>query len=208
AECVIGIAPMAYGDTSRHWLDDDQSYRRLIASLAEFCGRMLERGCRIKLFSSDIWFDSQAIADLDAAIRQNEPTLAPDRVMQEVVSDIDEMFSALSRLNCYVTCRFHGVVFASLLNVPAIALAPHPKVTTLMEDLGLSEYCLDISRCDAGDLTARADHLLANADEVKARIGKNVAHFQAQLARQFDDLFLESSGVCQEDKIIQRGWAR
>ncbi len=190
AESVIGIAPMAYGDSSRHWVDDDRGYRNLIANLAAFCCRMIERGHRIKLFSSDIWFDSQAIADLEAAIRENDPALAPDRVTREAVSSIDEMFAALSGVDCYVTCRFHGVVFASLLNVPAIALAPHPKVTNLMEALGLSEYCVDISRCEAEDLTAKAEQMLANADEIRDRIGRNVADLQDMLARQFDELFL------------------
>lgn len=194
AERVIGIAPMAYGDSSRHWVDDNGSYHRLIDNLAGFCGRMLERGYRIKLFSSDIWFDSQAIADLDAAIREKYPTLAPDRVMREAVCDIDSLLSALSGLDCYVTCRFHGVVFASLQNVPAIALSPHPKVSDLMEALGLSEYCVDIAHCDAADLTVRADQLLANADAIKARIAQNVSKFQEQLTEQFDELFPNHSG--------------
>ncbi|CAM5768794.1 polysaccharide pyruvyl transferase family protein [Bosea minatitlanensis] len=193
AEGVIGIGPMAYGDSSRHWVDDDRGYRNLIASLAEFGSRMLARGYRIKLFSSDIWFDSRAIADLEAAIRRNDPALAPDRVTCEAVSGIDGMFAALSGLDCYVTCRFHGVVFASLLNVPAVALAPHPKVTNLMEELGLGEYCVEISRCDAEDLATRVERLLANADDVKARIGRQVAIFQVQLTRQFDDLFLDNN---------------
>ena len=189
AERVIGIAPMAYGDSSRHWVDDSQIYHRLIDNLAEFCGRMLERGYRIKLFSSDIWFDSQAIADLDAAIRAKNPGLAPDRVMPEAVCDIPSLLSTLSGLDCYVTCRFHGVVFASLQNVPTIALSPHPKVSNLMAALGLSDYCVDIARCDAEDLTARADQLLANADAIKARIKQSVSDFQEQLTEQFDELF-------------------
>jgi polysaccharide pyruvyl transferase WcaK-like protein len=198
-ELVIGIAPMAYGDSSRHWVDDNSGYRRLIDSLAEFSGRMLERGHRIKLFSSDIWFDSQAIADLDAAIHRNYPAAAADRVTREPIADVSDLLAALSRLDCYVTCRFHGVVLASLLNVPAIALAPHPKVTTLMEDMGLSDYCVDISRSDADDLTARADRLIANMDDVKARIGRHVAQYQSLLDSQFDGLFLANAETHTED---------
>src|SRR6202035_2763592 len=160
---------MAYGDSSRHWVDDNRTYRHLIDSLAEFSGELLRRGHRIRLFSSDIWFDSQAIADLEATIHKNDPTLAGDRVTREPVADIGELLEALSRVDCYVTCRFHGVVFASLLNVPTIALAPHPKVTTLMGDMGLSEYCMDIANCDATGLTASFDRLLANMDDVKVR---------------------------------------
>jgi polysaccharide pyruvyl transferase WcaK-like protein len=201
-ELVIGIAPMAYGDSSRHWVDDNPGYRRLIDGLAEFSGRMLERGHRIKLFSSDIWFDSQALADLDAAIHKNYPAAASDRVTREPVADISDLLAALSRLDCYVTCRFHGVVFASLLNVPTLALAPHPKVTTLMEDMGLSDYCVDISSCDAGDLAARVDRLIANMEDVRARNGRHVAQFQSLLASQFDGLFPANTEAHTEDEHV------
>jgi hypothetical protein len=39
------------------------------------------------------------------------------------------------------TCRFHGVIFAHLLNKPILAVARHPKVTELMVGLELSNYC-------------------------------------------------------------------
>lgn len=198
-ELVIGIAPMAYGDSSRHWVDDNQGYKRLIDSMAEFSGRMLERGHRITLFSSDIWFDSQAIADLDAAIHRSYPAIAPGRVTQQPVAGISDLLASLSHLDCYVTCRFHGVVFASLLNVPTLAVSPHPKVTTLMEDMELSDYCVDISKCDAEDLVARFDRLIANMDGVRARIGRHVARFQSQLSSQFDSLFLMNAETA-EDK--------
>jgi polysaccharide pyruvyl transferase WcaK-like protein len=201
-ELVIGIAPMAYGDSSRHWVDDNLGYRNLIDSLAEFSAELLRRGHRIRLFSSDIWFDFQAIADLEATIQKNDPALAADRVTRELVADIDELLGALSRVDCYVTCRFHGIVFASLLNVPTIALAPHPKVTTLMGDMGLSEYCVDITTCDATGLTARFDRLLANMEDVKARNRRHVAQFQSLLASQFDCLFQASTETHTEDRHL------
>ena len=201
-ELVIGIAPMAYGDSSRHWIDDNLGYRHLIDSLAEFSAELLRRGYRIRLFSSDIWFDSQALADLEATIRKNDPGLATDRVTREPVADIGELLAALSRVDCYVTCRFHGVVFASLLNVPTIALAPHPKVTTLMGDMGLSEYCVDIATCDAAGLTARFDHLLVSRDDVKARIRRHVAQSQSLLESQFDCLFRASDETQTEDQHL------
>jgi polysaccharide pyruvyl transferase WcaK-like protein len=201
-ELVIGVAPMAYGDSSRHWVDDNRTYRHLIDSLAEFSGELLRRGHRIRLFSSDIWFDSRAIADLEATIHENDPALAADRITREPVADIDELLVALSRVDCYVTCRFHGIVLASLLNVPTIALAPHPKVTTLMGDMGLPEYCVDIATCDAQGLTARFDRLLANMDDVKARIRWHVAQFQSRLESQFDCLFRASPETHTEDQHL------
>ncbi len=62
-----------------------------------------------------------------------------------------------------------------------------------MGDLGLSEYCVDISNCSAEDVTARVDRVIAEMDEVKARVGYHVAQFQSRLTLQFDTLFLENS---------------
>jgi len=190
---VIGIAPMAYGDPSRYWVNDNPAYRRLIESLADFSGRMLVRGHQIRLFSSDIWFDSQAIADLEAAIRREHPVISEGRLAREPVSDIAGMLRALSRVDCYVTCRFHGVILASLLNVPTLALAPHPKVTTLMNDMGLSDYCMDIARCDADEMTSRFDRLVDSRGEVKARIRRHVEQCRNLLAAQFDELFQDDA---------------
>jgi polysaccharide pyruvyl transferase WcaK-like protein len=201
-ELVIGIAPMAYGDSSRHFIDDSPGYWRLIDNLAEFSAELLRRGHRIRLFSTDIWFDSQALADLEATIRKNDPGLSADRVTREPVADIGEFMAALARVDCYVTCRFHGVVFASILNVPTIALSPHLKVTTLMGDMGLSEYCVDIATCEAAGLTARFDRLLANRDDVKARIRRHVAQSQSLLESQFDCLFRASTEAQTEDQPL------
>lgn len=201
-ELVIGIAPMAYGDSSRHWVDDRSGYWRLIEELAEFSGRMLDRGHRIALFSSDIWFDSQAIADLDAAIHRKYPAVAPDRVVRERVTGIGDLLASLKSLDCYVTCRFHGVVFASLLNVPALALSPHPKVTTLMEDMDLADYCVDISRFSADDLVDRFDRLQADLKRVKSRISRHVTRSQSQLASQFDGLFLMNAGTVDNKRAL------
>lgn len=114
---------------------------------------------------------------------------AADRVSREAIADIDDMMSAPSGLDCYPTCRFRGVVFASLLNAPTTALPPHPKVTNPMQELELSEYCADISQCDTADLAARADNLIPNENEIKDRIKENVAAFQDPLTGQFNDLF-------------------
>ncbi len=201
-ELVIGIAPMPYGDSSRHWVADDSNYQRLIDALTEFGGRMLERGHRIKLFSSDIWFDSSAIDDLDAAIHKRYPALATGRVTQETISGVEDLCAALSRVDCYVTCRFHGVIFASLLNVPTLALAPHPKVTTLMKDMGLSQYCVDITKSDADWLTSGFDRLVANRNDVKARIRRHVEQCQAILDSQLDCLFRASTETQTEDRQL------
>jgi len=46
----------------------------------------------------------------------------------------------MSMMDYVVTCRFHGMIFAHLLNKPILAVARHPKVTELMAGLELFGY--------------------------------------------------------------------
>jgi polysaccharide pyruvyl transferase WcaK-like protein len=188
AALTVGVAPMGYCDPTRHWVKDEASYRKFIDKMAEFGARLLARGHRLSLFSSDIWFDSRAIADLQATLRERHGA-QPERIEHTPVADIDDLLARLAQTDCYVTCRFHGVIFAHLLDVPALAIAPHPKVTTLMEDAGMPEYCVDVADWDVDTLVFKFEKLVGNMDGTKSIIRRKVAAHKDALAAQFDELF-------------------
>ena len=58
-----------------------------------------------------------------------------------------------------------------------------------MDDLGLSEYCLDINTFDLNQLKETFSRLTANAAEVKKRMAERAAHYRRELDFQFDSLF-------------------
>jgi polysaccharide pyruvyl transferase WcaK-like protein len=95
----------------------------------------------------------------------------------------------MSAMDYVVTCRFHGVVFAHLLNIPVLAISHHPKVAVLMKDIGLSSYCLDIDTFDLDQLIQTFNRLVANVVEVKGIMAERAAHYRGELERQFDFLF-------------------
>jgi polysaccharide pyruvyl transferase WcaK-like protein len=186
---TIGIAPMAYCDPRRYWDKDKAIYECFIRKLAEFSARLIRYRHRLRLFSTDIWFDSQAILDLELAIKNQYAVDTATWITSEPVTGINEFLSQLSQVDCVVTCKFHGVIFAHLLNVPVLAISHHPKVATLMDDFELSEYCVDIRKFDVDLLTSTFDRLVANMDDIKACVPRKVACYQRELALQFDQLF-------------------
>jgi polysaccharide pyruvyl transferase WcaK-like protein len=186
---TIGIAPMAYCDPRRYWHKDKAVYECFIRKLAEFSAGLIRDRHRLRLFSTDIWFDSQAILDLELAIKNQYAVDTATWITSEPVTGINEFLSQLSQVDCVVTCKFHGVVFAHLLNVPVLAISHHPKVATLMDDFELSEYCVDIRKFDVDLLTSTFDRLVANMDDIKACVPRKVACYQRELALQFDQLF-------------------
>ena len=95
----------------------------------------------------------------------------------------------MSSLDYLVTCRFHGVIFAHMLNKPVLALSHHPKVTKLMSEMGLSNYCLDIHACDFKVLAKAFQTMVSDRDEIKSRMAEKLASNKRELTMQFDALF-------------------
>lgn len=189
---IIGIAPMAYCDPRRYWDKRQAVYDGFIEKMGDFCASLAESGNRITLFSTELWFDSDAMDDVAAVFAERAKGFGRNGAMRARISGTEELISEMSRMDYIVTCRFHGVVFAHLMNIPVIAISHHPKVATLMGDLGLSDYCFDIHTFDV-EMLMKAFITLANSrDQVKARMAEKAADYKRRLTMQFDALFPES----------------
>jgi len=86
------------------------------------------------------------------------------------------------------------------MNIPVLALSHHPKVATLMTDLGLSEYCLDIRSFDSDLLMETFIRLTNRRDEVRDRMAEKVEKYKFTLTRQFDALFPQMAR-CENERL-------
>jgi polysaccharide pyruvyl transferase WcaK-like protein len=191
-EPVVGISPMPYCDPSRYYIRDQLAYDSYIRKLALF-GSWLSHRCGLTLFSTEVWFDSKAIDDLDLTLKKL-PEMDVERLLiHGPITNTEELLSQMSSMDYIITSRFHGVIFAHLMNIPVVALSPHPKVATLMNNLGLSEYCLDIDTVDPVLLTATFTRMVNNKDDIKVRMAEKATLYKNALTRQFNQLFLEGA---------------
>lgn len=178
---TVGVSPMRV-----YWDRDPRIYARLIRELAKF-GAWLGKGDHpVCLFSSEVPSDYEPIDDLLAATI-SEGMLAPVRCPR--IAGVDDLLQQMSEMDYVVTCRFHGIVFAHLLHIPVLAVSHHPKVSTLMNDLGLSEYCLDVHTVAAEDLMETFARLQENQGAVRERMRELADLYRADLIHQFDSLF-------------------
>lgn len=101
----------------------------------------------------------------------------------------EALAALLSRCGRVLAMRFHSALFALAAGVPTAALAYDPKVTALMEDAGLTDLALPVSRWRAEDVAAA----LRGADREGLR--ERLAGFagrQRELARGSAALALEA----------------
>jgi polysaccharide pyruvyl transferase WcaK-like protein len=184
---------MAYCDPRRYWEGDHKKYSDFIQNLALFGSQLIQDQHRLRIFSTDISFDAEAIEDLTFALKRSSSVASPEWIRQDTVAGIHDLLSQMSEVDYVVTCRFHGVVFAHLLNKPVLAISHHPKVSTLMADFGLSEYCVDIRAIDPDSLAALFRRMADNQKDIKTRMAAQVKCRRDILDKQFDELFSRTS---------------
>jgi polysaccharide pyruvyl transferase WcaK-like protein len=195
-QSVVGVAPMPYCDPRVYPAEKDQVvYDEVIRKLAGFGSWLVAHSYSLALFGTDIGVDPLAIGDLQVALRNHHHMAAGQYIVNDSVKSLQDLLATIAAMDYVVTCRFHGVVFAHLLNKPVLAVAHHPKVTHLMSDLGLAGYCVDIRSFDVNLLTDRFAALVRNADEIRSRMSARLATYRQRLERQFDNVFPLSSAM-------------
>lgn len=186
---LVGIAPMSYPycDPREHPSADLQRiYEDFLGKLGAFATGVSRQGFGVQLFGSDMGTDPEAIRDLEGLLTERYQLTPPSGAP---VHSLEDLLGVISAMDIVVTCRYHGVVLAHLLNKPVLAIAHHPKVTALMEALGLSEYCVDIQDFSPERLEQLFASLVENREQVKVRMREVLADFRQQIAAQFDSLF-------------------
>lgn len=186
----VGIAPMPYCDPRAFPEKDQAVYDEFMRKLGSFGAWLIRGDYSVTLFGSDIGIDPLAIEDLQSAMKREGAAVAGSAgIITERVSSLDELLASMSLMDYVVTCRFHGVVFAHMLNKPVLAISHHPKMAALMNDIGLGKYCVDIRTFDVGTLTETFAAVVKDGDEIKKLMAKTLTCYRRELRRQLDELF-------------------
>jgi len=203
---IVGIAPMPYCDPRlMPGTTKQMVYGNFISKLAIFASGLARDCYGIALFGSDIGVDPLAIEDLRLALQDHNGISA---LQIPTVGSVQQLLQTMAGMDYIVTCRFHGVVFAHLLNKPVLAISHHPKVATLMKDLGLSDYCVDIEQFNPNHLIDVFASLVKNTNMIKSCMAVNLASYKAQLTSQFDSLFCHGERENVEGRLVGAMHAR
>ena len=141
------------------------TYERYLESLAVFVRWLLDHDYDVKLLLGDD-ADTFVIDDLRAVLRERLASDIDERVTDHPIGSVHELLSQLSATDLVVATRFHNVLMSLLLSKPVIAISFHHKCSSLMSEMGLSEYCHDINQMNADTLIEQFQALVSNADEV------------------------------------------
>jgi polysaccharide pyruvyl transferase WcaK-like protein len=184
---VVGLGLMEYGETYSVPSQKDDTYAQYLESLAGFVRWLLEHDYDVKLLLGDA--DIVAIDDFRAVLQKKLGPYAQNRVTDPIIGSVEELLSQLGATDFVVATRFHNVLMSLLLGKPPVAISFHHKVSSLMSEMGLSEYCHDINDMNTDVLIAQFETLVRNAETVKALIEHRVEEFRMALDEQYQVAF-------------------
>lgn len=190
---TVALGLMAYSPTYSMGDAVDDTYERYVRSLAELADWLLDHEYDIELLVGDAAVDTTTIADLKAALRQSTRHV-DERVVHHSTATPDELLSRLVAVDYVIATRFHNVLMSLLGRRPVVAISFHHKCSSLMSEMGLSNYCIDINEINPDRLIAKFEALVQESDELRCAIRQRVERLRAALDEQYELLFREELG--------------
>ena len=116
------------------------------------------------------------------------PGQVPGRIVERPIFFLDDLMSEIAACDLVVATRFHNILFALLCDKPTIAVSFHHKCESLMREMGLAEYCIDLDEVDTDLLVRKAQKLESYSDDVKSSIRDRTSLYRRALDKHYEQL--------------------
>jgi polysaccharide pyruvyl transferase WcaK-like protein len=181
---VVGLGLMEYAGKYSVERPTSARYSAYLESLVEFVKWLLAHEYNVRLLIGDL-VDTPVAQAFRSLLKERSVMHKEERIIDEPVASVENLLSQLAATDVVVATRFHNVLLSLLLNRPVIAISFHHKCSSLMSQMGLSEYCQDINGLSAATLIEQFCQLQQNAGCIKRMIGEKVAACQNALDEQY-----------------------
>lgn len=185
---VVGLGLMEHYGKPSGGTPGNAIYLAYLENLAAFLGWLLAHEYNARLLIGDVG-DEHVTEEFKSLLKERSSTYDKTRIIDEPISSVQQLLSQLAATDIVVATRFHNVLLALLLNKPVIAISFHHKCTSLMSEMGLSQYCHDINQMDAGRLIEQFQDVERNAKKLKLAIRERVEQSRKALEEQYRLIF-------------------
>lgn len=164
-------------------------YRKFMDKICSFVTWLIEHKYTVRLLIGDVSYDTPVIRDLIDLINASGVNYDKDQLIYEPISSVDQLLAQLATIDILVSPRFHHLVLALMLNIPAISISYNEKNDWLMAGMGLGEYCQDIGRLDVKKLTEQFVKIEKDAENLKHYARQKTEEYRRALDEQYTLIF-------------------
>ncbi len=185
---VVGLGLMEYAGRYSVAEPSNEIYSAYLDNLAIFVGWLLDHNYDVRLLIGDLT-DKSVVLEFKDILSARLVNYDAERIIDQVVSSVDQLLLQVASTDVVIGTRFHNVIMAMLLGKPVISISFHHKCTSLMSQMGLSEYCLDINSFSYGCLIETFCMLEENIETLKLKIIDEAQKRREALEEQYKIIF-------------------
>ena len=185
---VVGLGVMLYHGKLSSDITGESTYTAYLEQLVVFVKWLLTVNYDIRLLIGQL-SDIPVIAEFKALLKDRLGVYYEGRIIDDPILSVEDLLAQLAETDAVVGTRFHNILLALALNKPVISISFHQKCSSLMQDMGLQEYCQDIKRLNADQLIEQFCQLEKNAGHLREMIREKVAGCRKALDEQYSVIF-------------------
>lgn len=184
---VVGLGLMEFGGMYGSGRPTKAAYSAYLKTLVQLVAWLLPQACEIRLLTGDTG-DTSAIQEFMALMREHPVTCGEQQIIHEPVTSVEDLLRQLEGTDLVVATRFHNVLLSLLLNKPTISISFHDKCSSVMRQMGMAEYIVDINELNSEMLIERFCRLQENAESLKTMLAGKVEERRAALDEQYKSI--------------------
>ena len=204
---TVGLGLMVDSANYGTYRNNHHVYQDYLATLVKFSEWSLAKGNDLRLLIGDL-ADVPTKEEFRRLLRERPSDRDEGHIIDEQIRCPEDLIRQIEATDIVVATRFHNVLLALLCCKPVIAISFHAKCYSLMSEMGMSAYCIDINSLKDDTLIEKFCDLETNASELKARIRRKVREFRSALDEQYRHIFGSSTAPLAVPEDRRAGFAR
>ena len=148
----IGVGVMDYHGQGGLEQKSSELYSNYIKKMAFFVMWLLKHEYRVRILIGDFQYDSQVIKDLKVLTENHGFKYEDYEIIDVPAFTLSSLLSQIASTDLVVAPRYHNILLSLMLNKPVISISYNEKNDSVMERIGLKEYCLKIENFNTDEL--------------------------------------------------------
>jgi polysaccharide pyruvyl transferase WcaK-like protein len=185
---VVAISLISYAKPGFWSFENGALYDRYVQQMAQVLSRLLGRGCFLVIVCSSLGHDETVIPDLLGRLDDESKQRLAGQMHIPKITTWKHLVATLRDVDWLIASRLHSTILGFMSETPTIAISFDPKVDWVMEDLGQTDYLLQIRDVTCDDVIEALDRLELRKHVVLQQIASYRQRAASVFALQYDTL--------------------
>ena len=194
---IVAVSPIAFARPGNWPLHDQALYDRYRNQMARVLLGLAERGYFLVVTWSSVGDDEHVISEILSCLVEAENRIVRRQLYSPPISSWQDLTAILKDADFLIASRLHSMILGFMTETPTIAISYDPKTDWVMQDLGQTDYLLQIQDFEAGDVVLALDRLAVCRQNVVEQIVHYRDRVSPQLLSQSNTL---AGFVCQKHR--------